>query len=254
MAADNTGDIGAARGTTLVFVHGSGDSGQVWNAVIARLGAYSCLALDLPGHGRRLDEPGPVELSVAGYAASVAEELTRRDLSGACLVGHSLGGAIALTLALDWPALVSKLVLVGAGARLRVRPDLLEGAKTNPDATMRELVALGSASGHERDAERAVAALLPVAPGVLYRDLAACNAFDIMGDLPRITQPSLIITGAEDLLTPPKYATFLRERLPHAKTVTVPDAGHYVIGEAPDAVAAAITSWLAEDERMAPAT
>lgn len=236
---------------TLVFIHGSGDSARRWDTLMARLPAYSCLALDLPGHGRLTGEPGPSELTVAGYAELVAQELTRRGLSDVCVVGHSLGSAIALTLALEWPALTGRIVLIGAGARLRVLPELLEGARTDPETTRAALVRLGHAPGHEQAAEQAIAEEPPVAPGMLYRDLAACNAFDVMDELARVRQSALIITGAQDRLTPPKYAEFLRQRLPRATGVVIPGAGHYVMNEAPDAVAAAISSWLRTQNQVA---
>jgi pimeloyl-ACP methyl ester carboxylesterase len=228
----------------LVFVHGSGDNASCWAPIIERLPMYSCLALDLPGHGKLVDRPGPSAMSVADYADFVRHELTRRNLADVCLVGHSLGSAIALTMALEWPALVGRIVLIGAGARLRVLPNLLAEARTKPEQTQRALVTLGHAPGHEQVAERGFAALAPTAPGMLYRDLAACDAFDMMDDLGRIAQSALIVVGAEDRLTPPKYARFLCQRLANATLVSIPDAGHYVMAEAPDALAGAIRTWL----------
>jgi pimeloyl-ACP methyl ester carboxylesterase len=79
---------------------------------------------------------------------------------------------------------------------------------------------------------------------MLYRDLAACDAFDMMADLSRIDQPAIVITGDQDQLTPPKYAQYLQEHMPHATLVLIPDAGHYVAYEQPDAVAEALNVWL----------
>jgi pimeloyl-ACP methyl ester carboxylesterase len=82
---------------------------------------------------------------------------------------------------------------------------------------------------------------------MLYRDLSACDAFDVMGELGRITQPALIVVGEQDRMTPPKYAAHLRDHLPDAMMVTVPDAGHFVAVEAPDAVASALRTWLSRE-------
>ncbi|HEU5439350.1 MAG TPA: alpha/beta hydrolase [Ktedonobacterales bacterium] len=231
-------------GHTIVFLHGSGDSAKTWDAVIERLPGYDCLALSLPGHGDRLDRPGPGAMSVADYAAAVHAAFARRELEGVTLVGHSLGSAIALWMALEYPSRVGRVVLVGAGARLRVLPALLESAVTDQAATQHELLHIGFAPGHEAAAEAYTAALAPVASGVLGRDLAACDAFDVMADLGRIDQPALIVVGEHDRLTPPKYATYLRDHLDRATLVTVPDAGHFVQAEAPDVLAAAIRDWL----------
>lgn len=242
MSEQSSGATSAPR--TIVFVHGTGDNAHTWDAVIERLPEYSCVALDLPGHGALVARPGPAEMSVEDYAGAVRAELARRELSGICLVGHSLGSAIALHLAVDHPSLVRRLALVGSGARLRVLPALLEEARSRPDTIMHTLTSLAFAPGHEAQAEAYAQTLAPVAPGIVYRDLAACDCFNMMDELGRVAQPTLIVVGDADRLTPPKYAAFLRDRLANATLVTVPDAGHAVAAEAPDAVARALRDFL----------
>jgi pimeloyl-ACP methyl ester carboxylesterase len=229
---------------TVVFVHGSGDTSQVWQPLIARLPAVQCVALDLPGHGTRSDYPGPARMSVADYAADVRQEVERRHLREICVAGHSLGGAIALQMAAAYPSLVSRLALLGTGARLRVAPRLLELAESDPQGAGQMLETLAWAPGHEDLAGSYQPGKAPSAPGILYRDLAACDAFDMMADLARIEQPAIVITGEQDQLTPPKYALYLQEHLPHATLVLIPDAGHYMSYEQPDAVAEALNVWL----------
>jgi pimeloyl-ACP methyl ester carboxylesterase len=230
---------------TLVFIHGSGESASGWNLVIDALPGIPCVALDLPGHGALIEQPGADAPSVGTYAWFVGAEIERRGLAGARVVGHSLGGAIALQLALDAPDLVGGIGLVGTGARLRVLPDLLAEAKHDQSATLHSLAGFGFAPGHEATRERFLRGLRPVAPGALYRDLAACDAFDCRDQLGRITCPALIVVGTEDRLTPPKYATFLRDQLPHAILVEILGAGHYLPHEAPEELAAALRDWLA---------
>lgn len=234
----------AADDLPLVFVHGSGDTADVWQPLIAHMGGLTAIALDLPGHGDRTDRPGPAAMSVDDYAHAVRCELTRRGLTRVCLVGHSLGSAIALTLALDHPALVPRLVLVGAGARLRVLPALLEGAAVTPEASGQQLVALGYTPEHRAAAAEHARERGTLAPGILHRDLAACDAFDVMDRLAQVAQPTLIVVGAQDRLTPPKYATYLQQHISHSELVVVEGAGHYVQREAPDTVAQAISTWL----------
>ncbi len=238
-ARDNTHD-----NVPLVFVHGSGDSARAWDAVVAQLSERTCIALDLPGHGAQREHPGPERMSVADYAQYVRAELTRRELGAVCLIGHSLGSAVAQRLAVDAADLVRRVVLVGGGARLRVLPALLEAARDHPDATRAHLAELGFAPDHAALREAHLGEPTAAAPDVLYRDLAACDAFDMMAELGRIAQPTLILTGEQDRLTPPKYATYLRDHLPHATLVLIPGAGHNLPVEAPRALAAAITTWL----------
>jgi len=211
----------ASQPLPLVFIHGSGDTAHVWDAVIAQLPSLLCVALDLPGHGTKQAQPGPERMSIEDYALSVRDDLAQQQLTGICLVGHALGSAVALRLAADAPELVVRLVLVGGGARLRMLPAILEGAR---EGTL------------DVPAEHA--------PGVLYRDLAACDAFDMMSELGAIAQPTLVVAGEEDRLTPPKYAYYLRDHLPNATLVLVPEAGHYLYIETPQALATAIRDWL----------
>jgi len=233
---------------TLVFIHGSGDGAQVWEplkqALQARKPALKLLAVDLPGHGARIADPGPEQVSVRDYAEDVLAEMTRQGVSSAILVGHSLGGAIALTLALEHADAVRGLVIVGSGARLRVLPSILTATLERPDEAALEIVLMGYAPGHEADARAYVASRPPNAPGMFHRDLAACDVYDIMTDLERIQQPALMIVGQQDQMTPPKYAQYLADHLPSAQLRVIPDAGHYVLREQPDAVAVVIGGWL----------
>lgn len=230
----------------LIFIHGSGDSAHAWDAVIRQLGADApdALALDLPGHGARAHESPPTPHTVVAYAAAVLADLNQRGLERVLLAGHSLGSAIALQLALDAPERVRGIVLVGAGARLRVLPAILELAHTDPPAAQRQLLTLGYAPANEPMAERYLAREQALAPDTLYSDLAACDGFEIMARLPGIQQPALLLVGDGDRLTPPKYAAFLADHLPNNAIVTVPNAGHMLMDEAPMVVAHAIGTWL----------
>jgi pimeloyl-ACP methyl ester carboxylesterase len=237
---------GNNRQPSLVFVHGSGDSAKTWAHVIEMLPDMPCVALDLPGHGALIDEPGPDRPSIGDYAAFVRGEIERRGLEGATVVGHSLGGAIALQLALDAPDVIGGIALVGTGARLRVLPDLLAAAREQQTAALGRLAGFGFAPGHEQARERYLREQEPVAPRTLYCDLTACDAFDCRDQLDRITCPALIVGGTEDRLTPPKYATYLRDHLPRATLVEIPNAGHYLTCEAPEELAAALRDWRAQ--------
>jgi pimeloyl-ACP methyl ester carboxylesterase len=242
----------SGKAPALVFVHGSGNSARTWDAVIAALPDFQCIALDLPGHGAQRERPGPEAMSVADYADFVHNELTRRGLSAVCLIGHSLGGGIALRLAVDHPADVGRIVSVGSGARLRVLPSLLQGAKDTPAETWPAAVVAGFAPGHAEQAHAYFATMLPFAPGVLYRDYNACDHFDMMDELARVSQPALAIVGDQDTATPPKYSIYLRDHLSDTQLVIVHNAGHYVHVEHPTAVAEAIRDWLTASVRRKP--
>lgn len=228
----------------MVFVHGSGDSARVWEPLIALLPEFSSVALDLPGHGALAQEPGPPDLSVADYAAFVREEITRRGLERSMLIGHSLGGAIAMRAGLDAPDQVARLGLVGTGARLRVAPAFLEAAREAGAEGVWDVTQASFAAQHEDAARAFHTHRAPAAPGVLYRDLFACNAFDVMGEVGCISQPTLVVVGESDRMTPPKFSAYLADQIPASTLVVVPDAGHYVQIEQPERVAEALRAWL----------
>lgn len=236
----------AARGSTgvpLVFVHGAGDSHLVWNGQLAALSDIArTYALDLPGHGR---SAGPGRTSVLEYASDVARLLDALELPPAIIAGTSMGGAIAQTLALDFPARVRGLVLVGTGAKLRVAPAYLGGLQKDIYMAARLLVDNYFADGASPFLkEKSFRQLLASGPGIAHGDYAACDAFDIRDRLTAIRVPALIVCGAEDRMTPPKYSEYLAAHLPSAELLIIPNAGHMVMLEQPHALNTAIRLFL----------
>jgi pimeloyl-ACP methyl ester carboxylesterase len=240
---------------TVVFVHGSGETARRWQKQVAYLGSERALALDLPGHGTRVQEPGPPEMRMRDYALDVRQQMQAAGVHLPVVAGHSLGSGIALQLALEWGQELSGLILIGAGARLRVLPALLEAARRDQAAALQEIQGMGrhtpeAASTVGEGVSRADAAPddepAGLAPGMFYRDLAACDRFDVMAQLDQITLPVLVVCGEEDRMTPPKYAEYLRAHLPHATLRMIPGAGHDVMSDQPDALNATIDEWLKE--------
>src|SRR5688500_13796314 len=103
-------------GTPLVLIHGAGGSHRHWGYVLGPLARRArCLAVDLAGHGR---SPGPPPATLAGHVDALERLLDEEQVERALLVGHSLGGAIGLALALARPERTLGLALVASGARL----------------------------------------------------------------------------------------------------------------------------------------
>lgn len=229
----------------IVFLHGSGDTARIWRLQIEHFGTERALAIDLPGHGQRADTLS-AEASVLDYASAVHTIITNElHLDHPIVAGQSLGGAIALMMGLEYGQELSGLILIGTGARLRVHPDLLASARNAPQIAVHQLKDMAVASTNT--------ATLPDAlmneqgapgPNILYRDLAACNAFDCMNRLQEIHLPVLIICGTEDRLTPVKYSQYLHDNIAGSTLRVIPNAGHYVMREQPEAVNQAIEQWL----------
>jgi len=235
----------AARGPPVVLVHGVGGSHQQWPEALRSLPWRRVLALDLPGHG---SSPGPALTTVAAMARRVLDFVEALGAGPAVLVGHSMGGAVALTAAVQAPERVAGLGLVATGARLKVAPAVLQ-ATADPATLAQGAEAIGGLSfgpGAAPDLRGAyVEGLLAAAPGVVHLDFAACDAFDLMDDLPELGTPALVVCGTADQLTPPRYSTFLRDCLFGARLERGPGAGHLVMLEAPEHVAVALEGFLA---------
>lgn len=239
------GPGGPAAAVPVVFLHGAGGNAAMWTQLHVALKAdRPVYALDLPGHGRSAPLDGAI--TVERHAAVARAFLDAAGLERAVLVGHSMGGAIAQTLALESPARLAGLVLVGTGARLRVLPELLEGIPRDFERTVERICRLcyGPAAPPEM-VTLGMAEMRKVPPAVLLGDFLACDRFDVRERLPSIGVPTLAVVGDRDVMTPVKYAAFLAERIPGARLATVPGAGHMLPVEAPESLAALLRPFLA---------
>jgi len=224
----------------IVLIHGAGGHHLYWPPQVRRLQEQRVLALDLPGHGK---SSGTGHQTIEAYARDVAEFIQSVGLSTAVLVGHSMGGAIALAMASAEPTRVLGLGLIATGARLRVAPGLLQAA-ADPVSFPEAVALLGELSFAPQSSPRlktlATARMRETRPSVLYGDFLACDAFDMSARLADIAAPTVILCGTEDRMTPPKYSAFLKARIRGAGLDILPDAGHMVMLEKPDEVAARI--------------
>ena len=231
---------------SLLFIHGAGGTHRHWGHQLQGLKGVNQYAVDLPGHG---GSAGGGQTSIAGYAHVIVELLDALHLDRATVVGHSMGGAISQYLALEHPQRVERLVLVGSGARLRVLPSLLQGLLQDFGSTVEMMLGWAYSS----DCPPEVMQLgrdewLENEPSVVHGDFAACDNFDIMGRLGKISCPALVLCGEDDRLTPPKYAHYLQASIPGARLTIIPHAGHMVMLERPELVNEAIEEFLAATE------
>jgi pimeloyl-ACP methyl ester carboxylesterase len=210
----------------VLFIHGAGGNPAVWH--FQTLHFRGGVALELPGH-----PTGQGLTSVADYARAVEHEIDERGIREPVLVGHSMGGAIAIELALHKQEL-NGLVLVGTGARLRVSPELLAKIKENYEHAAK-LIATWSMSTQADPIliERVASDLLRINPEVTYGDFMACDRFDRMDRVGEIGCRTLILCGADDRMTPVKYSNYLHEKISGSELVVIPGAGHGVMLEKP---------------------
>ena len=228
----------------LVCVHGAGGSHLHWPPELRRLAGVNVYALDLPGHGR---SEGQGRSSIAAYRDFLIAFLDALGLDRVVLADHSMGGAIALDLALHRPTRLAGLILVGSGARLRVAPAILEGILADFEAAV-DLIcdwAYGPDAPEQlkRLGREQMARTLPE---VLHGDFAACDAFDVRDRLAEIHCPTLVISATADRLTPLKYGDYLQKHIAGARLTVIEDAGHMVMLERPMQVTQAIQDFLAD--------
>ena len=230
-------------GEKVLFVHGAGGSCAAWRFQKGLDKVCEVILMDLPGHGR---SPGEGCREIGGYAASVAAAIEENGLAGCCLAGHSMGGAIAARLALDRPGLLSGLILLGTGARLRVFPEILEGILKDKEKAVRGIMGFAFSKKAPPDLVEEGISMMTAAPEeIIHGDFSACDGVDMMKEIGSITLPTLIITGENDMLTPPRYAEYLAAQISGARLSVVPGAGHMVMIEKPEETNRAIEAFIA---------
>lgn len=238
----------------VVFIHGAQQDHSCWNLQsrwFAHHG-FTTLAPDLPGHGRSAGAPLPGIEALADWVVGL---LDAAGLAQAALVGHSMGSLVAIETALRHTARVSKLVLVGSSLPMPVSQPLLDAAwHDEPKAAA--MINAFSYSNAAQMGSNTVPGLWMLGvnrrlmerqrPGVFGNDMAACNAYARpLDSLGAITQPTLLIAGGQDRMTPPKASAALAGVIPGACLVVLPGSGHALMAERPDAVLDQLREFLA---------
>lgn len=225
--------------STILFIHGAGGSGENWIHQSAGIQGYNLIAPDLPGHGL---SAGPASDNILAYREFIRSFAQELKLGSFFLAGHSMGGAIAMEFALEYPEALKGLIIVGSGARLRVNPAFFEGLSrgAHPDEIIRYSYYQSAFM------EKAKLDMEKVPIEVYQADFKACDEFDNMNRVQNLLLPTLIICGLEDRMTPTKYSEYLSKVIQNSKIVIITDAGHMAMIEQPAQVNRAIGNFLAE--------
>jgi len=235
---------GTEKYPCLLFVHGAGGNGEIWERQAAFFkGKHSFFRLDLPGHGGSAQGG---ENRINAYAQWVRWSCeTLFPKKPFVLVGHSMGGAIALEIALDPPAGLCGLVVVGSGAKLAVTHAIFQMLSEDPEAFFQNIDQFAFSSAAAKDLrEQFIRVTRQCSPSVIFNDFQACDHFDIRNRLPEIKLPTLVLCGEEDQLTPVKYSKYLHENIAASRLVLIPRAGHMVMAEQPDLFNGTLMSFL----------
>ncbi|MHB1867633.1 MAG: alpha/beta fold hydrolase [Nitrososphaerales archaeon] len=220
-------------GKSVVFVHGACENSSFWNHQRILSDRYRIITLDLPGHGK--SEPMDGEILVKNYSDVVSEFVAKTCPEKAVLVGHSMGGAIALLNLIEHRDNLKGAVIVSAGAKLGVLPSIREGLRARFEETVKSVVGPRQFSSKTNlDTIRFVTnEILKCNSYVAASDYDACNSFDVRQKLRSINLPVLIMVGEEDKMTPVPGSTYLKDNIPKAKIVILRDASHLPMIERP---------------------
>ena len=229
---------------TIMMVHGAGLNHAQWQKQMLGLREHAnMIAVDLPGRALSAHHEGDQSISeYADILAELAKELNSPQL---ILAGHSMGGAVCIEFAMRHPNQLAGLVLVNTGARLRVQQELLNQIQEDYPAFIRHLTrqALG-ATATAQISDQFAQLLMQTEIQAAFNDFASCNSFDRLEDITEIHCPSLVISSDQDQMTPPKYGEFLADQLAQSQYTLIEGAAHISPMEQPEAVNAAILSFL----------
>lgn len=243
---------------TILFVHGLGGAQSSWTSVLGDFAdRYRIAAIDLLGHGGS-DKPAPesTDYSIAGLAAVLGEVIEKLELAPAIVVGHSLGGAAALRLALDRPKLIRGLVLVSsAGLGSEISGALLDRIEAEPSRDeARRLLELFFADRRfvldrgidemyaNRAATGADAAIKAIGAAAFSREGQRETFLDQVGTL---ETPVLLIWGERDAVVPASHAVAAAAAVPSAWLEIIEGSGHVPQVDAAPAFSGVVNRWLA---------
>lgn len=250
LAATELGD-----GPAVAILHGLFGSGRNWASIGRSLAAHHrVLLFDLRNHGA---SPWADDMSYEGMAADVQAALAARGLGGAALIGHSLGGKVAMALALAAPEAVARLIVVDI-APVAYPPTLLSHLRAMQDLDLTRIE-------RRSEADRPLAAVPdPAERAFLLQNLVfeegrarwRVNLTALAAGMPLISgfpafpgrtygRPALFVAGGRSPYLPAGHDPVIKSRFPAARIVRIAEAGHWVHAEAPAAFLALAAPFLA---------
>ncbi|UQN06052.1 alpha/beta fold hydrolase [Deinococcus sp. QL22] len=223
----------AGQGEPMVLIHGLSGSGRWWRRNVPVFSqSHRVFVLDLAGYGGARRQRS---LGVREDAALIAAWLDNQNLTGVTLIGHSMGGHIALRVAQLRPQRVSHLVLACASG-------LLDGHPVRVALKLPRAVVTGRKSFVPRILLDAARAGLPN----MWRSTLHLLGDNVLDVLPGLSVRTLVIWGARDALVPPKLGRALAAAIPGARYEEIAGAGHVVMVDAPRQFNSLVLNFLRE--------
>jgi len=247
-------------GPDVLFIHGWASSGRMWGAAMAALaGRFRCWAVDLAGFGDS-DKPGEGWYALPNFTATVRQFAAMMGLERAHVVGHSMGGMIALDLAAAAPQFVNRLAVVNPVVTGHIRAPLPARLEQAPKVPLLELaryawpVALRyalrpplSASASVRNLFSRGDDMFKPSPESAMGSIRAMVNYDCSPRLPAVQAPTLVVLGDHDPVVAPAEGRIAAACIPNARLVTL-SAGHQIADERPREFAELLGSFLAAED------
>ena len=246
-------EAGNEKARPIILIHGFISSNVIWSHVLMPLAqaGFRAIAPDLPGYGYS-DKPADAEYTIAEQARAVIGLMDRLQIEKAGIVGTSYGGAVAATIALDYPQRVEQLVLVGAVSNddakrkflLRVSCLPLVGDIATPlflgsrwilRKRMTDMYRrMGRPINEKMVASRHHLLETANAHRAMIRTARRWSANRIEREASLIRQPTLLVWGDEDTHIPIENAIKLRDTIPNARLIVFRNCGHLPPAECPE--------------------
>lgn len=227
-----------------VLLHGAQHDAGVWALTRRYLHAqnYKVWAPSLPGHGMRQTLPALTD--IRSMAAWVVQNMPLEQ-SPVIWIGHSMGSLIALEAARLCPTRTHALVLVATSYPMKVAPSLLTQAEHSPLSAMQQI---NTWSFHTTSQQRIASNLrmMQRQPAhTLVNDLCACDEYILDENGPeQMTCPSLFVIAEHDKMTRPSSARRLASRFPQHELAEIPECGHHIMSEYPQAWCQTLSGFL----------
>jgi pimeloyl-ACP methyl ester carboxylesterase len=210
---------------TLLFLHGWRSNKEVWGKIMTsdELKLVSCYAIDLPGFGK--SQMPKQDMTVGDYASLVEQFISKLQLTNVIIVGHSFGGRVGIKLASQYPQIISKLVLVDAAGFA------MDSNKKNKMRILAKLVKPFFKPyfmhGLRVKIYKKIGSLDYLQAGTLKETYIKTIDEDLSGDMKKISCPTLIITGENDLDTPVEFGQRMKGLITNSEFYIIKDAGHF---------------------------
>ena len=248
-------------GEPIVLIHGFPTSSHLWNEVVRQLpSGHRVVVVDLLGYGRS-DRPGEQDVSIRGHSDRMLALMDALGINYACVVGHDVGGGIALAMSLRAPARVSRLCLIDSVAfdewpsrEVKMARAMLPLTRHLPATWLLQVLRTDLMRGYTETSRAAHSIEKYVRPfaslegrDAFMHHLASLDAAEtesFTSRLKDVISPTAILWGAEDPFLPMGIGARLHAEIPKSTFEVLPGLRHFVPEEAPERVAGVVAELL----------